>query len=178
MSGSFGSRLAVWALSLSLGVWVGAVIVIFLSTAVLFANKDAVSSQSAGDLAGQILRGFDIVKLVLVPVILASTVAVSALLPQSHRIHTLRWVAVLLLLGLALMQALVLHPLVAKLRVDLTVADPAELEAVKARFNKVHGLSMLMMMLDIVWAVGATALTILAPSKTVEPAEANGVKPE
>jgi hypothetical protein len=183
MEGSLVRRVSLLVfLGILLG-WAGLDLGVFTATSAVFAvaasedpagehpphpGPEGISRRMAGTIAGDVLARTGLMKLVLIPLLLGTAAGVSATLPQRHWVHTLRWAMVLALVGLALYQILMLNPLLHKLRAEMAF----NAEEIAPRFRRLHGYAMMAMASELLWTVGAAALTVLVGPASREPAPA------
>lgn len=169
MHGGFGQRAGSFTLSLSLGVWAGAVAAVFLAVQVLFAQ---LPRDLAGKLAGDIFRQADAIKYGCAAGALVGHFVFSYTGGQSGRVQAVRW-GVLALMGLSLaLDAFWLRPAIGDLSAnirgrggfDVVTAD----DEIRRRFGLFHGLSFLLWSLEVLWALLLLAMVHLPRSK--EPA--------
>jgi hypothetical protein len=154
MNGGIGRRFSAFALSLTLGVWIGAVGAAFAAVQILFAQ---LSRDDAAKIAGEIFRQMDFVKYGCFAGALAAHFLYSFTGGQSGRVQALRWGLLVLTAACLAADAFWLRPAIGDLSADIrgrggfnvVTAD----DEIRKRFGMYHGLSFLLWSLEVVWVL-------------------------
>ena len=152
----------------TVALWVGGgAVLTFVVAPVVFGQSS--SRKVAGDLVGSILRRFDRYVLAAGPIALLAAVAEVAGTPGAGRTLTLKLALVAAMWGLALYSRFALTPEIRRVRQELgDDLDRVPPEDPKRRmFGRLHGLSVLCLMGEILLGAFVLALAVMTPSSPV-----------
>jgi uncharacterized membrane protein len=146
----------------ALSLWVGGGAAIsFLAAPAVF--EAASSRQQAGDIVGRILRRFELYVLIVGPIAAAAVLGELSGTPGAASALTLKLALICAMIGLALYSRFAIFPEVHKLREAMGNIDqvPADDRRRKV-FGRLHGLSVLCLLGELLFGALAIALTIMA----------------
>ena len=150
---------------LALAVWIGGNVMLFLSAPVIFGRVP--SRSAAGEIVWTILGRFDAVKAVCAAALLTAVALRRRWFETTQGRIAWRWDdtytwqairngAVLALVALLIVNALVLSPMIHRIRDQAgDITSLPEGDPMRARFGMLHGLSMLCSLLEVVAGLAA-----------------------